>query len=415
MLNLEYSNFELKKPMTSIKVKFRASTIAEREGTIYYQVIHNRVIRQIKTDYKIFKEEWNSNSSTVVMPIYNSNRVTYLENITHNIKLDLNRLSQLIIFKNKKFIEYTADTIVQAFEVQKGGVTLSCYMQKIIIRLYELRKFRTAETYQTTLNSFMRFRCGESLLLTDVTPNLIMDYEAYLKANGLTMNSISFYMRILRAVFNRGVEDEIVEQTFPFKKVYTGIDKTIKRALHLKDIKKIKELDLYLKPDLMFARDIFMFSFYTRGMSFVDIAYLKKRDLSNGILTYRRRKTGQQLTIKWERCMQEIVNNYPPNNTEYLLPIIKDKDKESRIQYRSMLCLLNTKLRRIGEMIGLTIPLTQYVSRHSWASVAKSRNIPISVISEGMGHDSETTTQIYLASLDTSIVDKANGLILKLL
>ncbi len=401
--------------MTSIKVKFRASTIEGREGKIYYQVIHNRVIRQIKTDYKIFKEEWNSSSSIVVMPIYNSNRVTYLENIMHSITLDLNRLSQLIISRNKNFIEYTADSIVQAFEIQKRGVTLSCYMQKIIIRLYELRKFRTAETYQTTLNSFMRFRCAETLLLTDITPNLIIDYEAYLKANGLTMNTISFYMRILRAVFNRGVEDNIVEQTFPFKKVYTGIDKTTKRALNLKDIKKIKELDLYLKPDLMFARDIFMFSFYTRGMSFVDIAYLKKRDLNNGILTYRRRKTGQQLTIKWERCMQEILNKYPPNNTEYLLPIIKDKDKESRIQYRSMLCLLNIKLRQIGEMIGLTIPLTQYVSRHSWASVAKSRNIPISVISEGMGHDSEATTQIYLASLDTSIVDKANGLILKLL
>lgn len=54
-----------------------------------------------------------------------------------------------------------------------------------------------------------------------------------------------------------------------------------------------------------------------------------------------------------------------------------------------------------------------YISRHAWASIAKSKNIPVSTISEAMGHDSETTTHIYLASLDTSVVDKANSLILK--
>lgn len=146
-------------------------------------------------------------------------------------------------------------------------------------------------------------------------------------------------------------------------------------------------------------------------MSFVDMAYLKKKNLKNGVLTYRRRKTKQQLTIKWEKPMQEIVDKYPDTNM-YLLPIIREVENE-RKQYENALHLINNKLKEISIMINLAARLTMYVARHSWASVAKSKNIPISVISEGMGHDSESTTQIYLASLDNSVIDKANKLILK--
>ena len=119
-------------------------------------------------------------------------------------------------------------------------------------------------------------------------------YEAWLHGKGITKNSSSFYMRILRAVYNRAVEKELTSNRNPFKHVYTGVDKTVKRAIPLKAIKKIKNLDLSLHPALDFARDMFLFSFYTRGMSFIDMAYLKKKDLQNGILSYRRHKTGQQ-------------------------------------------------------------------------------------------------------------------------
>ena len=221
-------------------------------------------------------------------------------------------------------------------------------------------------------------------------------------------------MRILRAVYNRAVEKELTEQRHPFKHVYTGIDKTVKRAVPLKAIKRIKELDLTMKPHLDYARDMFLFSFYTRGMSFIDMAYLKKSDLKNGILTYRRRKTGQQLTVKWENCMEEIVTKYAGRSvTQYLLPIITDPLTDERKQYRNAIFRVNTALKEVARLADLQIPLTMYCARHGWASVAKSKNIPLSVISEGMGHDSEKTTRIYLASLDTSVVDRANSLILK--
>ncbi len=400
--------------MTSIKIKFRASQVEGKEGTIYYQVIHERVIRQIKTTYKIFSEEWDDHSSNIVTPKYNGFRTTHILAIKERIKVDLNRLKQIVKSLNRKG-NHSADDVVGTFEKLLIGATLFDFMQSTIARLAELRKYRTSETYKTTLNSFMRFRGGEDLLLVDISSDLMMDYEAYLKDNGITNNSISFYMRILRAVYNRAVEQELIEQRHPFKKVYTGVDKTVKRALPLKYIKRIKELDLTTQPNLMFARDIFILSFYLRGMSFVDMAYLRTKDLQNGIVSYRRRKTGQQLHIKWEKCMQEILNRYPSFDTEYLLPIIRDKEKDSREQYIKTLSSVNNKLKKIGQLAGVSAPLTLYVARHSWASIAKSRNIPISVISEGMGHDSEATTQIYLASLDSSVVDKANNLILKLL
>ena len=113
--------------------------------------------------------------------------------------------------------------------------------------------------------------------------------------------------------------------------------------------------------------------------------------------------------------MQEIVEKYESPLSEYLLPIIKPLNGNERTQYQNAMYLINRKLKEIGKMAGVQLPLTMYVARHSWASVAKSKNIPISVISEGMGHDSEMTTQIYLASLDTAVVDKANNMILNLL
>ncbi len=167
-----------------------------------------------------------------------------------------------------------------------------------------------------------KFRQGKDILLDSVTPGIIESYEAWHKSRGVVHNTISFYMRILRAVYNRAVEVSIIEDCNPFRRVYTGIDKTVKRALPLSVVKKIKSLDLSLKPTLNYARDMFLMSFYLRGMSFVDMAFLKKSDLKNGYIIYRRRKTGQQLIIKWTVEMQTILNRYPDNPCGYLLPVI---------------------------------------------------------------------------------------------
>jgi integrase len=292
--------------------------------------------------------------------------------------------------------------------------SLFSFMHDVIAQLKQLGKIRTSETYTATLKSFMVFRKEQDIPLDGITSDLMLLYEAHLKARGVRMNTISFYMRILRAVYNRAIEKELTPQNNPFRHVYTGIEKTVKRAIPIKEIRVLKKLDLSLKPSLDFARDMFLFSFCTRGMSFIDMAYLKKSNLKNGILTYRRRKTGQELTIRWEKCMTEIIAKYPQNETDYLLPIIRRQGNE-RKQYDNALHLVNYHLKDLSDILKLQRPLTMYVARHSWASAAKAKNIPLSVISEGMGHDCEATTQIYLASLETSVVDQANKMILELL
>ena len=396
--------------MASVKVKFRPSTNENKEGTIYYQIIKSRVIRQLKTDYRLFLYEWNEVESSII--ITNNSRRDYLQSIEERIGWDIKRLQSIIDQLEARQVRYTADEIISTFNKQANEQSLFNFMQSVIVRLQQMGKRRTSETYHFTLRSFMQFRRGKDVLLEDIDSDLMLMYEAYLHNRGLTKNSSSFYMRILRAVYNRAVEKNLTINRAPFKHVYTGIDKTVKRAIPLKAIKQIKNLDLSLQPSLDFARDMFLFSFYTRGMSFIDMAYLKKKDLSNGILSYRRRKTGQQLFIRWEKCMQEIVEKYENPLSEYLLPIIKPMNGDERTQYQNAMSLINRKLKTIGAITGIQIPLTMYVARHSWASAAKNKNVPISVISEGMGHDSETTTQIYLASLDTAMVDNANSMIL---
>lgn len=400
--------------MTTIKVKFRPSTVAGRPGSIVYLVTHRRVVRQITTGYKIYPDEWDEKQATLIARGNKDDdgRSQYITLVAKRIRQDMERLDAVIREQENKSTGFTSDDVVASFHGFLKSRSFRNFMAESIDRLKRLDKERTAETYTSAMNSFMRFRGGRDVLFNEITSDLMMEYEAWLRGNGVKKNTVSFYNRILRAVYNRAVEKELVVQHYPFKHVYTGIDKTVKRAITLEEIKKIKELDLSFKPSLDFARDMFLFSFYTRGMSFVDMAYLKKSNLQNGILTYQRRKTKQTLYIKWEECMQDLVDKYPMPDTGYLLPIIKRQDNE-RLQYRNALRLVNDKLKTIAGLVGLHTNLTMYTSRHSWASIARNQNVPLAVISEGMGHDSEHTTLIYLASLDNSKVDKANELILE--
>ena len=261
----------------------------------------------------------------------------------------------------------------------------------------------------------MRFREGKDVLISHIKDNLIVAYENSMKASGLSSNTTSFYMRILRAVYNRAVKQGITKQKYPFQYVYTGVAKTRKRAVDISIVRRLAEMDLDRNPSAALARDMFLFSFYTRGMSFIDMAYLRKSDLSRGILTYRRRKTGQNLFIRWEKCMDEIVSSYDNPSSFYLLPIITSSDTDERQQYINMSHKINRSLKSLGKKLGLPTPLTMYVARHTWANAARKKKIPISVISEGMGHTSEMTTRIYLSSLDADIIDRANKKILRLL
>lgn len=294
----------------------------------------------------------------------------------------------------------------------KNKQRLSSAIGKQIDSMVQLGKNRTAEIYRTTLNNFLRFREGKDLPLTALNAPTLLAYERWMHDRGLTRNSSSFYLRSLRSAWHKSLGVHTADPD-PFAAVYTGVDNTIKRALSLSVIKRMKSLDLRGRE--AWARDMFLLSFYLRGMAFVDMAFLRKTDLRDGYISYCRRKTGQRLVVRWEPCMQEILNRWPSNPTAFLLPIITRKDLTPYNQYKYATARVNRYLHVVGQRLGLPATLTMYVARHSWASIAHGRHIPLSIISEGLGHDSERTTAIYLSSLDKQQIDAANRSILHLL
>lgn len=395
--------------MITVKLKFRKSSVSDNKGVLCYRIIRDNIVYVVRTDYVIDDANWDEKRSRVLL-------------VGENVH-ELAELKQRIFYEMRKLRNITGqhddddvfcvEQVKAEFEKWRQCSMLSRFIHDIIVRLRSLKRIRSAETYEAAYRSFMRFRKGRDLLLDEIDTDMIADYQAYLEKKGLSMNTISFYMRILRATCNSAIDRHLREPPLPFRYAYTGNEKTPKRAISLRYIKRIKELDLTGRPSMDFARDIFLFSFYTRGMSFIDIAFLRYSDLRDGTLVYRRHKTSQQLRIKWEHCMQSIVNKYRQKGSDYMFPIVtSDEPDKAHRQYRNRLYIVNKRLKKVGRLAGLSVSLSTYVARHSWASIARSKNIPISVISEGMGHDSESTTKIYLASLDTAVIDRANSLIL---
>ena len=380
-----------------------------KEGRLFFQVIRNRCIRQITLPYMIYPNEWIEDGRLAA----GSGRPDYIAEIARGISKDRGIMEKAVASLDARG-DYTADDVVDKYNEMAGELQFTAFTGHIIAHLRKMGKDRTAGTYTSAMNSFMAFRKDKRTFLNDITDEEMQLYQSWLRGNGCGRNTVSFYMRILRAIYNRGVDKGLIEQENPFRHVFTGNEKTKKRAVSISVIRKIKELDLpERRKSLRFARDIFLFSFYTRGMSFVDIAYLKKDNIRNGFLVYRRRKTGQLLTVKWEPSMKKIAERYESGG-EYIFPIVSGGDDDRR-KYNSAMVRVNKALKTIGTMLHLPAPLTMYVARHSWATAARVSNIPISVISEGLGHDSEETTQIYLASIENSVVDKANSRIIGLL
>lgn len=400
--------------MTTLKVIFRSSSTIGCEGTLYFRIIHKRKVRQIHTGHRILKSEWDSEKNEVKVSD-DSGRKEYLVTVKNHLKENLQRLQLIIGTLDKSGKEYESDDIVNCYQSADTITGFISFARSVITEFKSMGKLSAAGHFSSALNSFIRFNGENEISLDGLDSKIILSYEQHLKSNGLCRNTTSYYMRKLRTIYNLAVDRGLTNQREPFKHVYTGVDRTVKRAVSIETIKALKDMDLTLDPLSAMARDMFLFSFYTRGMSVVDIAYLTGKNLQNGILYYYRRKTGQQLMIRWEKQMQEIVDRYRISDSEYLLPLIKTTGKDSHRQYLSAAHLINSKLKKLGEKLGLIESLTMYVARHAWASIARDNNIPLSVISNGMGHTSENTTRIYLASLDSNVLDRANHQLLSLL
>lgn len=400
--------------MATIKLKFRPSIVDGKDGTLFFQIIHFRQIRQINTNLRISREEWDATNTSIIISSADSQRTMYLSSINKSLKNQQAKLSTIISILDNKASTYTAQDVGSMFFTPVTILGVGSFIRNLINELKKIGKESAAKRLDKILNSLLRYTDGNEVIWKDLTSTFILGYETFMIKRGLCRNSTSFYMRNLRSIVNRAIGQGIEVPSHPFKYVYMGVDKTVKRAISLDMIRMIRDVDLNGNPELDFARNVFMFAFYTRGMSFIDIAFLKKSDLQNGVLTYSRRKTRQQLMVKIEPETRKVIERLGKSKTSFLLPIITEEKNIER-QYESAYYRVNRNIRKVGEMLGLQTKLTLYVARHTWASIAHANNVALSTISKAMGHDSEKTTIIYLQTLDSSSVDKANRDIIRMM
>ena len=279
--------------MASVKLKFRPSADSGKEGTLVFQLIHGRVVRRIASGYKIFSSEWDEAGGRIVLPLAMSARHGQIELVRFNVEWELQRLRKAVGLLERTRRRWTIDEAVRrAFPCVDAGHSVFGFISAQASRKRQLGKIRSSETYRSALNSFMRFRQGIDLTFDMIDSDLMELYEAELRGRGVSRNTSSFYLRILRTNYKLAVEKGLTQDHCPFKHVYCGIDKTVKRSLPFSGIKKIKELDLAQSPKLAFARDMFIFSFCTRGMSFVDMAFLKKKTFGTATLPTAGRRPG---------------------------------------------------------------------------------------------------------------------------
>lgn len=400
--------------MATVKVKFRKSSVEGKAGTIYYQLCHKHSNKQITTRMHVPPHWWNAEKETLAV---HGDNAGLLACYRRQIKKDLLCIRRIICEWEGK--EYAlADVIKRFYALNEVEDTVLPCLAALVDELKGDGRWATARNLQRALNSFSLFLGGEDISLGQMDERLIGEYEQWLRTRKVSKNSSSFYMRNLRSAYNKLVSRNLMEQTFPFRNVYTGVERTRKRAVREGIIIRLLNLDLAHSASLAFSRDLFIFSYCTRGMAFVDIAYLKKGDVSRGMLNYVRHKTGQHFTVRIEPFVEEIIKRYEPyvRNTPYLFPIItSDNPEEAFRQYQTALGYHNRKLKQLGKLVGESLCLSSYTARHSWATIARNRNIPLSIISAGMGHTSEKNTLIYLDSVDGSLIDEANEEIVKAL
>lgn len=389
--------------MATVKVKLRLSSVEGKAGIIYYQVTHNRKTQQITTKLRVQPSDWDTDEEQLVSTAPNRSM------IQNRIDSDVTLLRRVISDLDSSGMDNSVENVISRYKSLQSHILVLDYMRTQIEQLRGTNRLGTAKNYEKAMCSFGEFLGDVRLPLSALTEQVITDYNAFLVQRGLVRNSVSFYMRVLRAVYNKAVRQKLIEQQNPFTEVYTGIDRTRKRAVSESIIAQLHRLELETGSPLALCRDMFIFSYCTRGMAFVDIAYLKKSNLQNGMICYARRKTGQLLSVRIEPSIQRIIDRYADSESPYVFPILTSLDAtETYEQYQIALNTHNRLLGRLSEILSCGCKLTSYTSRHSWATAARNHNVPISVISQGLGHTSEQTTQIYLTMLENSVIDEAN-------
>lgn len=383
---------------------------------LVFQVIHNRRKRLLYTGFRVKEELFNelkekiidaADATLTAAEVTKMNReLRKMRNMIHTQIRQLERTTESFTVEDV-LVQCTHKSVRQQFYMLR-------YIDMQIERKKTLKKEGTAAAYKSTRSSLAKFLDGSDIRMSAIDLRFIRRYEDFLYNSGVGVNTVSYYLRNLRTLYNQAVIDGYHPHgEYPFAKAQTRPAKTVKRALSREDLQTLATLKLEDAPELKFACDLYLFSFYAQGMAFVDIVLLKKSDIYNGVLTYSRHKSKQLIRIAVTPQMQELMDKYETEGG-YVFPIIRDNSSSEYAQYRLALGRINRHLKRIAAMIDINIPLTTYTARHTWATLARDCGAPVSVISAGLGHTSEEMTRIYLKEFDVSQLDKVNSIVTNL-
>lgn len=427
------TQLELKKDMkTSIKPILNRIGLKRTNYTLVLQIIRNRRRAVIFTPYRLQTAEFNSDKGTAMPLSRRKADVERAREINTYLQEQVAEIRRIVARMECAENAFTAHEIAVFYRQRCDRTLIHIFFNELIEELEQRGCYGTAASYRSTVNIFLRFAAGRKYHFKDLTETVLAGFERYLLLSDLQRNSRTFYMRVLRAVFNKAKKQGLVApgQT-PFDSVSFREDTTRKLAVGTKTLKTV----VSTRPnnaELCITRDLFMFCFYARGMSFVDIAFLRRDQISEGFIRYKRRKTGQPFVVKLVPELQHLLDQYswshpwamPVMMEEYqtgIRPLVQLADEtdnkfQKRLysQYKKALVHYTQSLENLSHKLDLPHKLTFNVARHSWASLAQDKGVPLSVISKGLGHSSESTTQIYLADLDARKVNDANEIVIDL-
>jgi integrase len=403
--------------ITSVKLMLNKSRILNNGSyPLVFQVIHNRRKKLLYTGYRMKEEVFDELEGKIMNGVGSTFTATEVVKMNRELRKMRNRIDTRIRQLERTREEFTVEDILaqSAFGTGKPQFYLLRYINAQIERKQELKKVGMAAAYKSTRSSLAKFISRPDVRMSEVDSAFVRRYEDFLYSNGSSGNTVSYYLRNLRSLYNQAVADGYHPRgEYPFAKAQTRPAKTVKRALSRTDMQNLADLNLENEPELEFTRDLYLFSFYAQGMAFVDIVLLKEADICNGVLTYSRHKSKQLIRIAVTPQMQGLIDKYKTEN-EYLFPIISGEYASGYQQYRLALGHINRHLKKIAVVADIKVPLTTYTARHTWATLARDYGAPISVISAGLGHTSEEMTRVYLKDFDVSMLNQVNSMVTNL-
>lgn len=356
---------------------------------------------------------------------YDKDNYSKLNNFLRN-KLAL--ASSIVLDMETKGLVFDYETFKKRFERENRETTIIEYFNERIKAEENKGKIGNSIIYKTARNTLTKFKGNENIYFSEITPKFLERLEEHLFIEGWKGNGISVCMRTIRALINQAIKENIYSKdSYPFKNTFTpnGYDisklhtETAKRAISKAEIKMVALFKPKTNENLRLAQNVFLFSYYNMGINFTDIAFLKWDNIYNDRINYTRAKTRhkKKYSIAILPPVKRILEYYKQfeNKEGYVFPILNETYKtpvQIKTRIQTKLKDVNADLRTIAEKIDLKTTLTTYVARHSWATILKRSGVSTSVISEGLGHRDEKTTQIYLDSFENEVLDKANSKLL---